>query len=134
MASAIWPVTDSAIRWVASRLPGREAALGELLGRALVLVPGADLQLHAQLVQRAAEEGPLDGQAGEAEVARRLEVDRVEGGGQVVRHVARGELAERLGPGPGRLARGAEPDDRLAQLLGRAEADRLAARPWPRAP
>ena len=87
-------------------LPGRarEAPLGELLGGALVLVPGADLQVHAELVQGAAQERPLHGEPREADVARRLKEDRVERRRQVVRHVPGGELAERLGPRPRRLA------------------------------
>ncbi len=87
-------------------LPGRarEAQLGELLGGALVLVPGTDLQMHAELVQGAAQERPLHGETREADVAGRLKEDRVERGRQVVRHVPDGELAESLGPRPRRLA------------------------------
>src|SRR5262249_10809239 len=104
-----------------------ESALGELLCGALVLVPGADLHRDAELVQRAPQEHTLDREAGEADIARRLQVDRVEAGGQVVRQIASGELAERLGPGPAGLARRTETTDRLAQFLHYSEADGLAA-------
>ena len=43
--------------------------LGELLGRALVLVPLCYLELGAQLVQQATQEDALDCDAGQTEVA-----------------------------------------------------------------
>ncbi len=101
--------------------------LGELLGGALVLVPLADLEVGAELVERAAQEDPLHGDAGQPEVTGGLQADGVERGGQVVGHVGGGELAERLGPGHRHLARLGELADGLAQLLDDAQADGPAA-------
>ena len=75
------------------------------------------------MVQRAAQEEPLHRDPGQPEVARRLQVDRVERGGQVVRHVAGGELAEGLRPRDGQLARVAELLDRAPDLLHRGQPD-----------
>src|SRR5260221_680141 len=102
----------------AVRLPGRfgEAELRELLGGALVLMPRAHLHAYPELVERAAQEGPLDGEAGEADVTGWLKPDGLERRRQVVRHVPGGKLSECLGPGPGRLAGFAEALDCLAQL------------------
>ena len=82
------------------RLAGRagEPGLGQLLGRGLVLVPLGALEADAELFQRVVQEHLLDGDAGEPEGARRLQVDPVEAGGQVVGHVAADEVAEGLGP------------------------------------
>ena len=73
------------------------------------------------------QEQLLDRHAGEPDRPGRLQVDPVERGGQVVRHVAVGELAEGLGPGHGELARLAEHADRLAQLLHPGQPDPAAA-------
>ena len=110
-------------------LPGGtgEAALGQVVGGRLVLVPFSALEGDADLGQRVVQEQLLDGHAGEPERARRLQVDPVERGGQVVGHVAVGELAEGLGPGHGELARLAEVGNRLADLLHPGQPDPAAA-------
>src|SRR5690606_18929180 len=69
----------------------------------------------------------LHHEAVEADVARGLQPDLVEGGGEVVALVARAELAEGLGEGDGELASGAEAEDGVAQLLGAGEAGAGAA-------
>ena len=73
------------------------------------------------------QEQLLDRYPGEPDRSRRLQVDPVERGGEVVRHVAVGELAEGLGPGHGELARLAERADRFAQLLHPGQPDPAAA-------
>jgi len=77
-------------------LPGgpSEAALGQRVRRGLVFLPLGRLEVHADLVQRRAQEQLLDHDAGKAEAAGRLQVDLVERGGQIVRQVAARELAE----------------------------------------
>ena len=107
------------------RLPGRaaEAGLGELVGGRLVLVPLGGLEVDAELLQRAVQEDLLDGDAGEAERARGLQVDPVEPGGQEVGHVAADEVAERLRPGDRELSRPAELEHRVAQFLDLGEPD-----------
>ena len=87
----------------------------------------ADLEFHPEPVQRAAVEPALDGDPGQPEIAGRLQVDGVERGGQVVRHVAGRELAEGLRPGDGQLARLAELPDRGPQFLHHGQADAPAA-------
>ena len=81
-----------------------EAALGQVVGRRLVLVPFGALEPDADLGQRVVQEQLLDGHPGQSQGAGRLQVDPVERGGQVVGHVPVRELAERLGPGHGELA------------------------------
>ncbi len=109
-------------------LPGRlgEAGLGQLLSRALVLVPLGDLEIGADLVQQAAQKQALYGDAGESEVARWLDPDLLERGRQVVLNVAGRELAERFGPGDSCLASVGERGDGATQFLYRREADRPA--------
>jgi len=97
--------------------------LGQLLGCALEFVPLGDLEVSAELVEQAAQEDALDRKAGEAEVARWLEPDFLERCRQVVLDVAGGELAKRLRPGDGRLARVGKVGDGPAKLLDCREAE-----------
>ena len=70
-----------------------------------------------QLVERAAEKGALGDEAGEADVARGLDVDLVEGGGEVVAAVAGTELPEGLREGHRGLLLRAEGEDGVPELL-----------------
>src|ERR1035441_7699889 len=106
--------------------PG-EAVLGQPFGGALVLVPPADLIVNAQLVQRAAIEPVLHADAGQPDVTGGLQVNAVEGGRQVIRHVAGREVAECLRPGDGELAGPAEFLNGGAQFLDPGEPDSPAA-------
>ena len=104
-------------------------ALGELLGRALELVPLRHLEVRADLVQGAPQEHALDRDPGQPQIARGLQPDLVEGGGEVVLDVSGRELAERVGPRDRHLARRGELADRAAQVLHRGQADTAAADP-----
>ena len=104
-----------------------EAALGEPVVCALVLLPLRDLVVQAELVHRVTEEQLLEAEPGQVELAGWLEVDLVERGGQVIGHVPRREFAERLCPGHGGLARAGEVLHRGPQFLDPCQPDRTAA-------
>ena len=79
----------------------------------------------AELVEQAAQQRRLDQDAGQAERADRLQVDLLEGGGEIVAARAGAELAEAVGIGVGELALRAEARDRGAQLLALCQARAL---------
>src|SRR6185437_13503235 len=93
----------------------------------LEFMPGPDLHRDAELVERAAQEDPLDSQSGQPDVTRRLQENCLERSRQVVGQVAGRKLTEGLRPGERRLARFAESQHGVAQFLHDAESDRAAA-------
>ncbi len=104
-----------------------EAALGQHVPRVLVLMPLGELVFDAELVQRATVEHDFHGDPREAEVARRLQVDLLEGGGKVVGQVAWRELTVAFRPRDRGLARFAEIGDGVAQFLDPGQPDAPAA-------
>ncbi len=95
-----------------------ECSLGEQVGGVLVLVPLGQLGHDAGLVESAAQERHLDGEARQTHIARRLQPDLVAERRHVVADAAVVELAERLRPGDGELALAAEVGDCVTELLG----------------
>ena len=77
-----------------------------------------------QLVERAPHEGDLRPQPGQVDVAGRRQPDRGERARQVISGVARRKLARRLHVGGRPLARFAEPEDGVTQLLQPGEPER----------
>ncbi len=79
--------------------------------------------LHRQLLERLGHERNPDLEPGEPEGAARLQIDLLEGGGQVVVGGGRVGFAELLGEGDRLLAGGPECGHRLPDLLGVGQAD-----------
>jgi hypothetical protein len=91
--------------------------LGGEVHRRLVLVAPPDLRAHLVVFEDLAEERHLGDQAGEAEIARRLQPDLVERGGEIIGLGTGAEFAEALGKGDGELVRRPERLHRIAQFL-----------------
>ncbi len=83
----------------------------------LVFVTVIAPHLHADLVESVCKERRLHDETCQADVAGRLQIDLVERSGEIIRAVARSELAEGLGVGDSRLSLGAEAAYRVANLL-----------------
>jgi len=92
-------------------------AVGVEVHCVLELHPLAHEWCDLELVQEPAHEGALVDQTGQSDVTRRLQVDPLEGAGQVIPAIARAELAEGLREGERRFARRAETADRVADFL-----------------
>ena len=100
----------------------RQLAVGQGLHGRLELGATQDLEPDAQAGQQVAGQRHLHREPGQPDQAYRLQIDLVEGGGEIVALVARAELAETVGRGNRELAAGPEALDRIAQFLGRAQA------------
>ena len=127
IASVICSTMDAAIRCSASRA-GPEYPCS--VNRSAALLYSSRLPTWnstPSLSSAPAVEPVLHADPGQPEVTGWLQVDPVERGGQVVRHVPRREVAERLGPGHGELAGAGERADRGAQLLDLGQAHPLPA-------
>ncbi len=85
------------------------------------------MRFDFQFFQRPGDERRFVHQAVEADVPRRLQVDAVEGGGQVVRAVPRTDLAEGFRPGYRRLAGLLENLHRVPDLLDLGQAEPAVA-------
>src|SRR5690606_19938206 len=105
---------------------GRVALARDRVRHRLVLVPLAEPGLDARLLQRAREERLLQRHADQADLPGGLEVDPVEGGGEVVGDGAAAALAVRLGPRDGELARLPQRLHGLAQFLDEGQPDAAA--------
>ena len=100
----------------------RHVGARPFLGRRLVAAGLEDVDVHGELVERAAEVGAEVAEALEQDVAHRVEVDLVRLGGEVV-------LALRIGLGVGvdLLAALAEPADGLREVLQHRQAGAIEA-------
>ncbi len=104
-----------------------ESLLEKCVRGVLELVPLTDLGLHPSPIQGFPQEQRVDVQPGQHDVARGLQPDRVEGGGDVVGQRPGGELPEGLGVGHrGLAAAAAEGEHGVADVLGGGEPHRRA--------
>jgi hypothetical protein len=101
---------------------GSEPPLGEDVGGVLVLVALRELGCDPGLVEHAPQERHLGGDAGDADVAGRLQPDLLEARRQDVRDAGVPELTEGLGPRDRDLAVVPHVPDRVLELLGLREA------------
>ena len=113
-------LVDQGAAQALQRLPvrGRQLGPGDAVDRVLVLVATLQLRLHAELVERPAQERRLERDAEEVQVAARLQPELVERARQHVRRQVAGPLPEALRPRDGGLAAGGERRHPEPELLG----------------
>ena len=96
---------------------GGELAVGQAVQGGFVLGAPQHLEADAEAGQEIARERHLGGDTGQADQADLLQLDLVEGGGEIVALIARAELAEGVGIGDGVFAAGPEATHGVPQLL-----------------